>query len=38
MRLKAGIARNIWGSDGFYRIMLDSDSAFRKAQEVVGKH
>lgn len=37
MRLKAGIARNIWGSDGFYRIMLDSDSAFRKAQEVVGK-
>jgi len=38
MRLKAGIARNIWGSEAFYAIMLDTDSAFLKAQEVVGKH
>lgn len=32
-RLKAGIARNVWGNDGFYRILLDTDSIFLKADE-----
>ncbi len=32
-RLKAGIARNVWGNEGFYRILLDSDSIFLKADE-----
>jgi carboxyl-terminal processing protease len=31
LRLKAGIARNIWGNAGFYRIMLDTDSIYLKA-------
>jgi carboxyl-terminal processing protease len=30
-RLKAGVARNIWGDAGFYEVMLDSDSTFLKA-------
>jgi carboxyl-terminal processing protease len=36
VRLKAGIARNIWGNAGFYEIMLDTDSIFKRAsQELV---
>ncbi len=31
-RLKAGIARNIWGDEGFYEVLLRSDPAFRRAQ------
>jgi carboxyl-terminal processing protease len=35
-RLKAGIARNVWGNAGFYEIMLDTDSIFKRAsQELV---
>lgn len=30
-RLGAGVARNIWGDSGFYEVMLDTDSAFRRA-------
>ena len=30
-RLKAGVARNIWGDAGFYDVMLDSDRAFIRA-------
>ncbi|MBK9177736.1 MAG: peptidase S41, partial [Flavobacteriales bacterium] len=30
-RLGAGVARNIWGDGGFYEVMLDTDSAFRRA-------
>jgi carboxyl-terminal processing protease len=37
MRLKAGIARNVWGSEAFYAIMLDADSAFQKARASVVK-
>ena len=37
MRLKAGIARNVWGSEAFYAIMLDADSAFQKARASVLK-
>ncbi len=32
-RLMAGIARNIWGNAGFYRVVLDGDSLFLKADE-----
>ena len=31
VRLKAGIARNLWGNAGFYEIMLDADSIFKRA-------
>lgn len=32
-RLKAGVARNLWGDAGFYEVMLDSDSAFIRAAD-----
>ena len=35
-RLKAGMARNIWGSAGYYRILLDSDEIFQRAQTRLG--
>ncbi len=33
IRLKAGIARNLWGNSGFYEIMLDTDSIFKRASQ-----
>lgn len=36
LRLKASIARNIWGSEAFYGIMLGTDSTFMKAREAMG--
>ena len=35
VRLKAGIARNVWGDDGYYRILIEKDPAFNKAREVL---
>ncbi len=35
-RLKAGIARNIWGNAGFYEIMLGSDQIFQRAEKELG--
>jgi carboxyl-terminal processing protease len=35
-RLKAGIARNIWGNTGYYEIMLDSDKIYRRANTELG--
>lgn len=32
-RLKAGIARNIWGNAGYYRTLLDDDRIFEQAAE-----
>lgn len=32
-RLKAGVARNLWGDKGFYEVMLDADPAFLRASE-----
>lgn len=32
MRLKAGIARNVWGNDGYYRILLHKDRTYQKAR------
>jgi carboxyl-terminal processing protease len=37
LRLKAGIARNIWGSEAFYGIMLETDSAFLKARDSLAR-
>ncbi len=34
-RLKAGMARNIWGDEGFYEVMLDADSVFLRARDVL---
>ncbi len=31
-RLKAGIARNIWGNAGYYRIMLGDDTIYARAK------
>lgn len=30
-RVKAGIARNIWGDAGYYRVLLQEDEIYRKA-------
>ncbi|MBL8001766.1 MAG: S41 family peptidase [Flavobacteriales bacterium] len=35
LRLKAGIARNIWGMDAFYSVMLEADSAFSEARKAL---
>ena len=35
-RLKAGIARNIWGSSGFYEVLLDEDTIFQRARAEIG--
>jgi carboxyl-terminal processing protease len=35
-RIKAGIARNLWGNTGFYGIMLETDSVYLKALEQLG--
>ena len=32
MRIKAGIARNVWGDDSYYRILLGKDPAYRRAR------
>lgn len=32
LRLKAGIARNIWGDAGYYRVLLGNDRMFEKAR------
>jgi len=31
MLLKAQIARNLWGNDGWYRVVLTMDNQFQKA-------
>lgn len=34
-RLKAAIARNIWGDNGYYRVLLDDDAMYKKARAVL---
>lgn len=34
-RLKAGIARNVWGDPGFYTIMLEADTIFESANKAL---
>ena len=36
-RVKAGIARNLWGAQGYYSILLETDSIFLKAQRELEK-
>lgn len=35
-RLKAAIARNIWGNDGYYPLALENDAAHKKAVDELG--
>ena len=35
LRLKANIARNVWGTDGFYPIILQGDNMKDKAVELL---
>ena len=35
-RLKAGIARNIWGEAGYYRVVIGSDSLYLAARRALG--
>lgn len=37
LRIKAGIARNVWGDDGYSRILLQKDSAYLRAREELSK-
>lgn len=34
-RLKAGIARNIWGDGGYYRVLLSDDQIYDRAREAL---
>ena len=36
MRLKAGIARNLWGNPGYYEIILDIDRIYNRAMKELG--
>ncbi len=36
IRLKAGIARNLWGDPGFYTIMLGTDRIYQQARSALG--
>lgn len=31
MLVKAQIARNVWGNEGWYRVVMTSDNQFQKA-------
>ena len=35
LRLKAGIARNLWGNSGYYEIILDEDRIYNRAIEAL---
>lgn len=37
-RLKAAIARNIWGDAGYYRILIQGDSLYAKARSAIAEH
>ena len=36
IRLKAAIARNLWGNEAFYAIILDDDNVMRETMKVMG--
>ena len=38
MRIKAGIARNVWGDDGYYRILLQKDRMYQQARSELLAH
>lgn len=35
LRLKAGIARNIWGDSGYYRVLLSDDRIYERAKNAL---
>ncbi|HQV39272.1 MAG: S41 family peptidase [Flavobacteriales bacterium] len=35
LRLKAGVARNIWGDSGYYRVLLSEDRIYDRAHQVL---
>src|SRR5690606_15100892 len=35
LRLKAGIARNIWGEQGYYRVLLGKDHIYEQARQAL---
>ncbi len=35
LRVKAGIARNIWGDAGYYRVLLSTDKIYDRAREAL---
>lgn len=35
LRLKAGIARNIWGEQGYYRVLLGEDHIYERARQAL---
>ena len=35
LRLKAGIARNIWGDGGYYRVLLSDDNIYDRARQAL---
>jgi carboxyl-terminal processing protease len=37
LRIKAYIARNIWGNDGYYAIMSEDDNVLKEAQSALSK-
>ncbi|MGV9013266.1 MAG: S41 family peptidase [Flavobacteriales bacterium] len=37
LRVKAGIARNIWGDAGYYRVLLGDDPIYRTARTVLAR-
>ncbi len=37
IRIKAYIARNIWGNDGFYAVMVADDNVLQKAMDALAK-
>jgi len=37
LRIKAYIARNIWGNDGYYAIMSEDDNVLKEAQSTLSK-
>lgn len=37
LRLKAIIARNIWGDNGYYRVLLDDDRVYERARDALAE-
>jgi carboxyl-terminal processing protease len=35
-QIKALLASNMWGSDKYYRVIIDEDNEFKKALEIIG--
>jgi carboxyl-terminal processing protease len=38
LRVKAGVARNIWGNAGYYRVLLSDDRVYDRARAALEEH